>query len=317
LGPIWGHYKVIKKGDYPLDKSINTLYNTTIKGKNNVEAVLKPFQLVSLWEMIFIDLGSMAAIISILTEYEKNISLASKVVPTMSVREFSQHPTQKKKKFNLDDLKYLLEITQNNTNGLGLEGSYRFSSAIINDLEKINITNLSDNLKKLRRMIEDELKELLAMYIPKNEALWFDNKLSFGEEVLTAFPSVENEIIEAGNCYALDRPTACVFHSMRILEYGLSALAKEVEITFDIQQWHTIIEKIEAEIKNLRSSPKDAKRDVQLQFLSEAAKEFMYFKDGWRNHVSHKKTIYDKPQAQSVLTHVKAFMIHLSSRLKE
>jgi hypothetical protein len=51
--------------------------------------------------------------------------------------------------------------------------------------------------------------------------------------------------------------------------------------------------------------------------LSEAAKEFFYFKDGWRNHVSHAKDKYDGPQAFSVLNHTSAFMKHLSMGLSE
>jgi hypothetical protein len=54
-----------------------------------------------------------------------------------------------------------------------------------------------------------------------------------------------------------------------------------------------------------------------MSFYSAAAKEFFYFKDGWRNYVSHGGDPYDEDEAFSVLEHVRAFMSHLGSRLGE
>jgi hypothetical protein len=54
-----------------------------------------------------------------------------------------------------------------------------------------------------------------------------------------------------------------------------------------------------------------------MQFLSEAAKEFFYFKDGWRNYVAHGRAAYDEHQALGVLEHTRSFMNHLATRLSE
>jgi len=105
---------------------------------------------------------------------------------------------------------------------------------------------------------------------------------------------------------------------MLILERGLGALAKDVELTFDVQQWNTIIDQIEKKIRELSQSlSKGISKNERMQFLSEAAKEFFYFKDGWRNYVSHGRGDYDEHQAASVLEHTRAFMNHLSSQLSE
>ena len=66
-----------------------------------------------------------------------------------------------------------------------------------------------------------------------------------------------------------------------------------------------------------KALPSGVKKSKRLQFLSEAAKEFVFFKDGWRNYVSQDLASYDEYQARSVLEHVRAFMIVLSSRLCE
>jgi hypothetical protein len=105
---------------------------------------------------------------------------------------------------------------------------------------------------------------------------------------------------------------------MRVLEHGLRALANDVGLTFDVQNWQNIIDQIEAKIRELgKSLPRGVDKNERLQFLSEAAKEFVYFKDGWRNYVSHSRGTYDKHQARSVMEHVKSFMNTLSTKLTE
>lgn len=58
-------------------------------------------------------------------------------------------------------------------------------------------------------------------------------------------------------------------------------------------------------------------KNERMQFLSEAAKEFFYFKDGWRNYVAHARGTYDEHQAASVLEHTRTFMNHLSTELSD
>jgi hypothetical protein len=150
---------------------------------------------------------------------------------------------------------------------------------------------------------------------------YFEKVQLFGESVATSFPSSSFDIEEAGNCYATNRNTACVFHSMRVLEKGLLALAADLKVTFPVsitlENWQNIIEKIESEIKAVNQQAKSVQKTIDLQFYSEAAKEFRYFKDAWRNHVSHSREKYGDAEAYRVLTHVRDFMEHLATKLKE
>ena len=97
---------------------------------------------------------------------------------------------------------------------------------------------------------------------------------------------------------------------MRILEHELNALAKSVDIDFDVQQWNTIIEQIEGKITSLRKVlPRGMDKNEK--------KEFLYFKGGWRNYISHNRGTYDEHQAASVLEHTRSFMNHLAIQLSE
>jgi hypothetical protein len=79
----------------------------------------------------------------------------------------------------------------------------------------------------------------------------------------------------------------------------------------------TIIERIESKIKEQgKSLPRGVQKRDRLQILSEAAKEFSYFKDGWRNYVSHNLIVYDEHQARSVMEHVHNFMVTLATQIK-
>jgi hypothetical protein len=274
---------------------------------------LKPFQLVSLWDMYQISLGQISAMSGILTIWETKISTLIDLNGLNPMLSFADAVSIAP---NFHNLKSAFKTLEDHVADLGLESTGRLAKEIIANIDKTRIITIRDNLGKLINIMESELCEKHVLYIPQNQAVWITHQI-FPDSITDAFPSTADDIKEACNCYALDRPTACVFHSMRILEYGLCALANDVGLSFELQQWQTIIEAIEAEVKKLRGMHKSKEKNEQMQFLSEAAKEFMYFKDGWRNHVTHRKMKYDCPQANSVILHVRAFMEHLSTKLHE
>ena len=68
------------------------------------------------------------------------------------------------------------------------------------------------------------LIHLVAVAPPRARFLLRDVP-SFGTEVANCFPSVAYDIEEASLCLAFRRPSAAVFHCMKILEHGIRALA--------------------------------------------------------------------------------------------
>jgi hypothetical protein len=138
----------------------------------------------------------------------------------------------------------------------------------------------------------------------------------FGKDVSNAFPSAVDEIQEAGNCIALSRWPASAFHLMRVLERGLSVLAAKFEVSADHTNWHNIIEQIETRVRKIDPEWGSDWKDQQ-RFYSEAARHFMFLKDGWRNHVMHVREVYDEGRALSVWQHTKEFMQQIAKRLHE
>ncbi len=178
-------------------------------------------------------------------------------------------------------------------------------------------------LRTLHQALQDDLRFKGFYYYPDAKRAVLQRLETDWAKALapTAFPSTRPDVEAAVDCYAIGHNKAAVFSCMQVLERGLEALAAEVELTFDTQQWHNIIDEIEKKITAIRKNgiPGADKRDkdARLQLLSEDAKEFSYFKDAWRNYVSHGHAAYDEYQALSVIEHTRAFMNHLSERLSE
>ncbi len=190
-----------------------------------------------------------------------------------------------------------------------------FSAGIRHGAAGQGLTHFND-------LLVSELNDCNLFLMPKGRASYYRSERFFGDAVFDAFPSARPDVAEAGSCYATGCHTASVFHCMRALEHGLRAFALEVGRTYDREQWANIIDQIEVEIAKVRKNGiagmSKAKKDDNLRFWSEAAKEFSYFKDGWRNHVVHARASYDENSALSLLHHTRNFMTTLSDAgLKE
>ena len=178
--------------------------------------------------------------------------------------------------------------------------------------------DLSRIASSLGNTLRREMSSMKLFRLSADTQQYFDAANAFGEAVSKAFPSAECDIKESGNCLALSRATACVFHSMRVLEHGLCALADQFKVPFDNKSWNDVIEPIEKairQIKNQSNKPENWKEDEQ--FYSGAAAQFMHFKNAWRNYTAHKQFKYTEDEAEAIFRHVRDFMMHIAKRLKE
>lgn len=173
-------------------------------------------------------------------------------------------------------------------------------------------------LRELVNNFHSDLAEHYFLMIPKEQRHLYDNPPNepFGNAVALAFPSAGDDILAAGRCLALDEPTACVFHSMRVLEHGLRAMAVKLGIppaTTALENWKNVIDQMEKAIKDQEALPKSPAKSEMLKNLSGCAVQFRYFKDAWRNHVSHSHESYGPEQASSIYSHVRSFVVALAA----
>jgi hypothetical protein len=185
-----------------------------------------------------------------------------------------------------------------------------------------HIDDLADLIGTLMETLEDELEEKMVFYIPIDDAKIYGHPEDWFPETLISFPSATYDIKEACKCYALERYTACVYHSMAVLQIGLCALAKDVGIALrfpvELAEWGDILRAIESKIEPYEHLPRaDPLRQKYDNLYSGCASQFRYLKVGWRNHVAHMREVYDQNKAHTALTHVRDLMEFLSTRLHE
>jgi hypothetical protein len=107
---------------------------------------------------------------------------------------------------------------------------------------------------------------------------------------------------------------------MRVLEHGLRALADRIGLPTDAmahENWKNVIDRIAARIWGIETLPKSVEKSAALKAYSEAAVQFRYFKDAWRNYVSHTNEPSDEREALSVWGHVKDFMEQLADEIAD
>lgn len=170
------------------------------------------------------------------------------------------------------------------------------------------------SVNTLRERFDEESESIHFLYIPIPRVVYYYRAdILFDESCRAEFPSATKDMTAAFRCYALGQWTACVFHSMRVLEHGLRWFAAKLSIPMSStadEQWKVIIDGIEKAIRAMEQLPKGQK--VDLTFHSEAAVQFRYFKDAWRNHVSHSRESYDEYESRIIMDHVRDFMQHLA-----
>jgi len=173
--------------------------------------------------------------------------------------------------------------------------------------------------KLLGEMLRNELKQTQFLYVPRELVPYYDNKSLCRDLVAKKFERAVPDIIEAGNCYSLERPTACVFHLMRVIPYGMAVLAKKLKVKYsapiETLEWGIIIPPIDKAVRELQQQPRSKKRAENQKYYSEIVSHLYFCKDAWRNHVSHGRDSYDMPKAKSVMDHVCLVMSLLADRM--
>lgn len=220
---------------------------------------------------------------------------------------------------------WLGEIEEKFAKHLGMPVSSETAKEIVEALQgdrRISYQWLYDKLTNLQQLIRKEMKTKVFFYItPERLRFWpTDNAQHlFGDAVAMAFPAAWVDISEAGICLASARPTASVFHLMRVLEIGLSVLAGRLGVPSDHANWHNIIEGIEKAIRVMGNDPATRPPDwkEQQEFFSQVASHFMVIKDAWRNYTAHARGIYAEDRATLIFDNTREFMKMLATRLHE
>ena len=149
--------------------------------------------------------------------------------------------------------------------------------------------------------------------MPSKQADFYRQNQLFGPTVATKFPSVEFDIIEAGNCFAMGRGTACVFHLMRIMEVGVQTFGSALGVPLpEEKEWQAILNLIKSKINAETDLRPKKNKDPEIVLWSQIHAHLGSVKLGWRNRVMHPHDKYTMDEAEDLIGHVKAYMKSLA-----
>jgi len=211
------------------------------------------------------------------------------------------------------DLQFALRIIVDNCATCGLKVSSALANKLMGELKNVSkvpmkCSALSVKFENLASAIHIEMTQTLFMHITSERAVFYDKAELFGGAVNTKFPSIQFDIVEAGNCYACGRSTAVVFHLMRIMETGVQAFGIKLGIPLvGAKVWQVILDEINKKIKTLPAKDPDTVK------MSQVSANLYAVKLAWRNEVMHPKDTYTLEEAENLIRQVKIFMEQLAT----
>lgn len=176
-----------------------------------------------------------------------------------------------------------------------------------------------EDLDSLFGRVRDELETQLFFQLSPGDAKYYEPREPlFGSEFVDKFPSAQFELDEAAKCLAFERPTAAVFHLMRLMESGINAVAECLQIPPPTRpaekNWGMILRAVKAAMEQRGSAwpnPNDK------AFFEAAYVSLDAVKNGWRNPTMHVENKYTSEEAEHIFGSVRAFMKFLGSRMDE
>jgi len=141
---------------------------------------------------------------------------------------------------------------------LGLHISVRCAEDVARDMERgTTVGEIIAALIELDNTIRREMSTHWFFHLEHNSAAFYKQTELFGVEVNNKFPQIAFDMVEAGNCCAMGRGTACVFHLMRIMEVGVQAFGIKLGVSLAHEKnWQNILDETNKAIRAL--PPKDS-----------------------------------------------------------
>ena len=209
---------------------------------------------------------------------------------------------------------------------LGAGMSIRTIDRLLESIEEGEV--IWDDLKTTFREIDNRLRDELSLsevyaLEPREQAYFSPQEPLFGREFAKKFQTAGvYELDEAAKCLALGRPTAAVFHLMRLMEVGIKAVGHCLNIPPPAKDsernWGRILEKIKTEMDRRNTTrPPDWTIPNEKELFAETYASLNSVRVAWRNTTMHVENKYTDDEAEHIFVAVKGFMKKLASRMDE
>jgi hypothetical protein len=195
---------------------------------------------------------------------------------------------------------------------------------LLKDERSIAYVSIKEACEEIDSRLRDELSLVKVFVLEANKHQYYQpSEPLFGKDFETKFPNAAFELDEAAKCLALSRPTAAVFHLMRLMEIGLKAVARCLGIPDPTKaaerNWGAILSaiKTDLEVHGGKTPTKTWKDSAGREFFESAYASLDAVRVAWRNTTMHVENKYTDEEAEHLFGAVRGFMKKLASRLDE
>lgn len=185
----------------------------------------------------------------------------------------------------------------------------------------ISFGQLKIALRDVESRFADHLS-FIKLYVLRNDQLPLLGTPAelLGTETAERFTSVWFDCEEAAKCLVLLRPTAAVFHSMRMLEAAIKALSARLGIPDPVKpaqrNWAFFLKAIRTRIDEVHPTASRLPGS-EGAFLDSLYATLDAVKNPWRNETMHVEGVYTDAEARFILTCVSNLVQQMAARFDE
>jgi hypothetical protein len=160
------------------------------------------------------------------------------------------------------------------------------SAKRLRDGFKSRANDLGERVRDLALRLKDELEQSVCFRITSEQSQLYTDSLKDWATVVERF-GCAFDVEEAGKCFALDRPTASVFHLMKIAERGVLELQCFLDKPDPKAHFGSVLSKLETLHRKTDFKDIPDRLKPHRDFLIGILAQLHAVKDSWRNKVCH------------------------------
>lgn len=261
--------------------------------------MMPPECVVSLWDMLELHAPSF-------------LGAATEIARLRQIMVGIEESSQRHEALNLASVgavKPRIEILFQEANKVGAKlacvSAQRLYGRVIEDPCAVTMGELSQALTDIESRFADHLSFVKLFVIPEDRAILFGGaETLLSAQAAPLYTSLWFDCEEAAKSLCLGRSTACVFHTMRMLEIAIAAISKRLAIPDPAKvdrSWGNMLKAIKGRIDELHPVKKRVS-GCEGSRLEEIYVTLDAVKNPWRNGTMHVESVYTEEEARHILT---------------
>lgn len=209
-----------------------------------------------------------------------------------------------------------LDTVHEQTAMLGMTLSNNQVAAVVNTVNTLGPRDeaVSREIHELQRRISEELEARTFKWIPEEKAAYLKPVRTLW---LMSYGELRVEVDSARRCYAYGENTACVFHLMRVVDWGLRRVADSLGIAYEARNWSGIGKAIQDKMELKHKDKSDDWKKAE-PFYAQILTDIQALSRGHRNPALHEIGVrYDEREAHHLLTVVEGFIRHVLTNIQQ